>query len=85
MFPFSKDMMFDSDSIVVTSLAVTYLNLRSGSKVQQVHCPSNSSEMPKWYILVLMWCLVQGQGHHAKVKGQRAKIIVWGTCTGNGK
>ncbi len=31
MFHFSMDVIFDSDSIVVTSLAVTYLTLKSGS------------------------------------------------------
>ncbi len=30
---YSMDVMFDSDSIVVTSLAVTFLTLKSGSKV----------------------------------------------------
>ncbi len=45
MFPFSMDVMFDSDSIVVTSLAVTYPTLKSGSKVYQDHCLSNSSEI----------------------------------------
>ncbi len=37
MYHFSMDVMFDSDDIVVTSLAVTYLTLKSGSKVHQGH------------------------------------------------
>ncbi len=52
------DVMFDSDSIVVTSLAVTDLTLKSGSKVHQGHCPSNLSEIltkcSKCTVLVLM-------------------------------
>ncbi len=84
MYCFSMDVMFDSDGIVVTSLAVTYLTLKSGSKVHQGHCPSNSSEIlakcSKCTVLVLMFGSVnmqgQGQGHGGKVKGQRAKIIV---------
>ncbi len=83
------DVMFDSDSIVVTSLAVTYLTLKNGSKV---HCPSNSSKIlakcSKYTVLALMGCgnkQSQGKGHHATVKGRRAKITVQGTSTRHGK
>ncbi len=45
MFPFSMDVMLDSDSIVVTSIAVTYLTLKNRSKVHQGHRPSNPSKI----------------------------------------
>ncbi len=35
---FQLDVMFGSNGVVVTSLAITYLTLKSESKVNQGHC-----------------------------------------------
>ncbi len=77
MFRFSMDVMFDLDSIVDLDSSIEIL-----------------AKCSKCIVLALMGFFVQailhntkseGKGHCTKVKGRRAKIIVWGTSTGHGK
>ncbi len=49
MYCFGIDVMFGLDGIVVTSLAVTYLTLRSESKVNQGHCHWNPSDITRMH------------------------------------
>ncbi len=82
------DVMFDSDSIVVISLAVTYLTLKSGSKPRYWQNAANVPFWHRWDVSFRQFCSNKqshGIGHRTTVKGRRAKIIVRGTSTGHGK
>ncbi len=76
------DVMFDSESLVVISLAVTYLIQGHSLPFKLIQDIGKMQQMYRFGIDVMFHSgkfevtSSQGQGHHAKVKGWRAKIIV---------
>ncbi len=72
----SMDVMFDSDGIVVTSLAVTYLTLKSGSKVHQGHFKLiwDIGKMQKMYRFGID--VMFGSGNYAVTSKVKVKVTM---------